>query len=331
MRPSSNYFLESSLYDFRSQERYTPISVHFEYFSDVKVFVEETLKKGVKGLVAEFKGMKRSNDFTVMTAFVAEIPNGRNRYKDVGCLDNRRVVLNIGSTSYIHANYAPLPKTCPEFWYMVVQEKSSSVLMLCNFVEQNAKKCAEYYPTQEGQTLQFDDGVSVLCKGQDDVRSKSNARFPFPMETKVKIRVTHLEVSVSGQPMHECDHYQWVDWPDRGVPEADMAPIALLAKLKESTAPIIVHCSAGIGRTGCIVLIEHAMELLHNNEPLLEINGYLLELRKQRNNSIQTEQQYLYVHQVLLLYLKKAKYLDDVVDPYLESFTKDYEAATKGF
>ncbi|VDM72430.1 unnamed protein product [Strongylus vulgaris] len=55
------------------------------------------------------------------------------------------------------------------------------------------------------------------------------------METKVKIRVTRLEVNVSGQPTHECNHYQWVDWPDRGVPEADLAPIFLLAKLKENT------------------------------------------------------------------------------------------------
>ncbi|KAK6733481.1 hypothetical protein RB195_017310 [Necator americanus] len=305
--------------------------------AQVKVFVEATLRKGVNGLVAEFKSMKRTNDFTVMTEFVAQTANGRNRYKDVGCLDNRRVVLNIGNVSYIHANYvstpnnskrfictqAPLPKTCPEFWCMVVQEKSSSILMLCNFIEQNAKKCAEYFPMQEGQNLQFGDNVTVTCKKQEP--------FSFPFETKVKVRVTSLEVNVSGQPTHMCNHYQWIDWPDRGVPEADLAPIAILAKLKESTEPIIVHCSAGIGRTGCMVLIQHAMELLHKNEPLLEINGYLLELRKQRNNSIQTEQQYLYVHQVILLYLKRAKFLDEVVYPYLDAFTKDYAVATKGF
>ncbi|KAE9411987.1 hypothetical protein Angca_003833, partial [Angiostrongylus cantonensis] len=70
--------------------------------------------------------------------------------QDVGCLDNDRVVIKIGPVSYIHANYvstpvspkrfictqAPLPKTCPDFWYMVVQEKSLAILMLCNFVEQ---------------------------------------------------------------------------------------------------------------------------------------------------------------------------------------------------
>ncbi|KHJ97364.1 Protein-tyrosine phosphatase [Oesophagostomum dentatum] len=303
----------------------------------VKVFVEETLKKGVRGLVAEFKAMKRVNDFTKMTAFVEQATQGRNRYKDVGCLDNDRVILKIGPVSYIHANYvstpmspkrfictqAPLPKTCPDFWYMVIQENSEAILMLCNFIEQKAKKCAEYFPQQEGEPLIFDGGVSVQMKRQ--------YLFPFPFETKVKVMVRHLEVSVPGHPVHPCTHYHWMDWPDRGVPEADLAPISLLAKLKDCTTPIIVHCSAGIGRTGSIVLIEHAMELLHQPAPLLDICTYLIELRKQRNNSIQTEHQYLYIHQVLFIYLRRTKYLDDSVIPYLDAFTKEYIAATRGF
>ncbi|VDM67513.1 unnamed protein product [Strongylus vulgaris] len=81
----------------------------------VKVFVEETLKKGVRGLVAEFKSMKRVNDFTKMTEFLAQTPQGRNRYKDVGCLDNDRVVLRIGPVSYIHANYVSTPMSSKRF------------------------------------------------------------------------------------------------------------------------------------------------------------------------------------------------------------------------
>ncbi|VDM72012.1 unnamed protein product, partial [Strongylus vulgaris] len=241
--------------------------------AQVKVFVEETFRKGVRGLIAEFKSMKRMNDFSKMTEFLAQNPQGRNRYKvvvtdemtlrakpllmttDVGCLDKDRVIIRIGPVSYIHANYvssptnpkrfictqAPLPKTCPDFWYMVVQEKSVAILMLCNFVEQNAKKCAEYFPVEEDRPLNFE-GVIVSLKKQEP--------FPFPFETRIRILVRTLEVSVPGQPLHTCMHYHWQDWPDRGVPDADLAPIVLLAKLKENTAPIIVHCSAGIGRTG---------------------------------------------------------------------------------
>ncbi|VDM55848.1 unnamed protein product [Angiostrongylus costaricensis] len=142
---------------------------------------------------------------------------------------------------------------------------------------------------------------------------------------------TKLEVSIKGQPTHICNHYHWVDWPDRGVPDADLFPVHLLDKLRSCTGPIIVHCSAGIGRTGSIVLIEHALELLNSGKPLLEISNYLVELRKQRNNSVQTEHQYLYVHQVLLLYLKKSKYINDDLNPLLEKFTEEYNAATRGF
>ncbi|RCN27870.1 Protein-tyrosine phosphatase, partial [Ancylostoma caninum] len=156
-------------------------------------------------------------------------------------------------------------------------------------------------------------------------------QFQFPIETRIHIQVSFLEVKIPGESPHYCIHYHWQDWPDRGVPEADLAPVYLLAKVQNTTAPIIVHCSAGIGRTGSIVLIQHSIELLQSQSQLEEISGYLLALRKQRNNSIQTQHQYLYVHQILLLYLKKMRYLDDSVNPYLEQFTADYVEATRGF
>ncbi|VDM65621.1 unnamed protein product, partial [Strongylus vulgaris] len=226
--------------------------------AQVKVFVEHTLRNGVSGLISEFRMMKRGNDFSLMKEFVAQIPQGRNRYKDVGCLDFQRVVLHLGPVSYIHANYistpvapkrfictqAPLPNTCADFWYMVVQEKSIAIIMLCNFVEQGSKKCAEYVPlTFDIKTLKFS-GVTVTLKKQEE--------FQFPMETNVRIRVSFLEVKVPGESPHYCIHYHWQNWPDRGVPEADLAPVCLLAKVQCTTAPIIVHCSAGIGRTGSI-------------------------------------------------------------------------------
>ncbi|ETN79695.1 hypothetical protein NECAME_09655 [Necator americanus] len=71
-----------------------------------------------------------------------------------------------------------------------------------------------------------------------------------------------IRVKAPGESPHYCIHYHWQDWPDRGVPEADLAPVYLLAKVQNTTAPIIVHCSAGIGRTGSIVLIQNSLELL---------------------------------------------------------------------
>ncbi|PIO64314.1 Protein-tyrosine phosphatase, partial [Teladorsagia circumcincta] len=171
---------------------------------------------------------------------------------DVGCLDNNRVVLTLGSCSYIHANYvstpdnpkkfictqAPLPATCEEFWCMVVQEEAEVILMLCNFIEQQSKKCAEYYPRKNDDQLVFNE-IKVQFKKQED--------FAFPFETKIKLEVTHLEVSVPGCAPHSCVHYHWVDWPDRGVPPADAAPLFLLhsfAHIKLTTDASTAHCGS---------------------------------------------------------------------------------------
>ncbi|KAJ1346879.1 hypothetical protein KIN20_001802 [Parelaphostrongylus tenuis] len=97
-----------------------------------------------------------------MTEFVAQNAQGRNRYK------------------------APLPKTCPDFWYMVVQEKSCAILMLCNFMEQNAKKCAEYFPAEEGGTLNFEGDVTVTAKGKELVHIL-NLKF-FTVEIYLSFR-----------------------------------------------------------------------------------------------------------------------------------------------
>ncbi|RCN41462.1 Protein-tyrosine phosphatase [Ancylostoma caninum] len=264
----------------------------------VKGFVEHVICKGPRGLIEEFRKMKRTNDLTKMTEFVAQIHTGKNRYKDVGCLDNNRVILTIGPCSYIHANYvstpdnpkkfictqAPLPGTCAEFWCMVVQESAEVIVMLCNFIEQKSKKCAVYFPTQRNAPMMFND-VEVCFKSQE--------QYTFPFETKSKLEITFLEVKIPGFSPHTCSHYHWKDWPDRGVPPADLAPLHLLDSFKNTKTPIIIHCSAGIGRTGSMVLLEHAIEVLQKGGTLEEMSVYLLELRKQRNNSIQVGFRYV--------------------------------------
>ncbi|KIH58050.1 Protein-tyrosine phosphatase [Ancylostoma duodenale] len=135
----------------------------------IRPFVENALKKGPLGLAADFRQMKQRDDPSPMSEFIAQEPNGKNRYKDIGCLDNNRVVLSIGPCSYIHANYVstpnnpkrfictqlsscklippdqyasqgPLPTTCSEFWHMIVQHEVEVIIMLCNFVEQTEQQ-----------------------------------------------------------------------------------------------------------------------------------------------------------------------------------------------
>ncbi|KAK5986348.1 hypothetical protein GCK32_008284 [Trichostrongylus colubriformis] len=273
----------------------------------IKGFVENALTKGPKGLVAEFRKIPKHDDLTKMTEFVQQLANKNNRYRDVGCFDDNRVILTLGTSTYIHANYVatpshprkfvctqgPLPHTCAHFWCMVVQEEADVILMLCNFTEME--------------------------------------QFNFPFETSTIVEVTNLDVYVPGCPLHSCIHYHWIDWPDRGVPQADLAPLYLLHEIVHTKTPIIIHCSAGIGRTGSMVLLQYAVEVLERGDVLRTMDSYLEEVRTQRSSSVQNEQQYLYVHQVLLNFLQKTGSLPQSLDPALESFKRIYHKITKGF
>ncbi|KAJ1349669.1 hypothetical protein KIN20_005271 [Parelaphostrongylus tenuis] len=104
--------------------------------------------------------------------------------QDVGCLDKDRVVIRIGPVSYIHADYvpspthskrfictqAPLAKTCPDSGvWLVVQGKFVAIIMLCNFVQQNANKCVEYFPVEENKPCSFE-GMTVVMKKREQVK-----------------------------------------------------------------------------------------------------------------------------------------------------------------
>ncbi|KAF1762391.1 hypothetical protein GCK72_010653 [Caenorhabditis remanei] len=300
-------------------------------------FVKNTLEKGPPGLRNEFGSMKRFNDFEKMKAFKGAQEMGKNRYKDVGCLDNNRVKLNNPpwTHDYVHANYvatpsnpkrfictqAPLEKTCADFWYMCLQEKVETIFMLCNLTEKGAKKCFEYYPSKDKESVEFEEkGVKVTVK----LESPKQEQLKFDKNSDAKVMETVFIVEGPGGATQKTTHYHWIDWPDRGVPTADMAIIELLAKTRASKAPIVVHCSAGIGRTGSVVMIEYIMDQLLSGQQIEESDKILQKIRDQRNNSIQTEQQYLFVHQVMMNYFMEKKLFDSAVKMAHLAFTEQY-------
>ncbi|KIH51468.1 Protein-tyrosine phosphatase [Ancylostoma duodenale] len=170
------------------------------------------LDMGVEALRAEYRSLARYTmpDVTY-EAFKLNHEAGRNRYQDVPCQDQHRVVITWPGApcDYIHANYVgtpisdkrfictqvgPLDGTIPEFWMMVLQEQSETIIMLCNCIETGKFKCAEYWPSQ--------------------------MRPMSPDEPSVVVSILFIKFTKPDgtTEQREVRHYQWQDWPDRGVP-----------------------------------------------------------------------------------------------------------------
>lgn len=306
----------------------------------VEQWVQRALDTGVEKLREEFRFLaKYEKPGMTQATFNAnhspDINVSKNRYQDVPCQDQCAVKLESPPSpcAYIHANYVgcpmvpekrficcqgPLEHTIEEFWWMIIQNKVEQVVMLCKTVETGKLKCAQYWPGEKGEKKEFKSGVVV-----------ENISGSKPMERDAEIQITTLNVNFGGQTM-TVRHLHWTDWPDRGVPPCKLTSLELLSAVRGSKVPIVVHCSAGIGRTGTIVAIEYILEKIAENKPLPPMPDLVKQIRDQRAYSIQNDIQYLYIHRVMLHYFLdkyKEKYAalltpDNVVK--YEKFIKDY-------
>jgi protein tyrosine phosphatase len=306
--------------------------------AEVEKWARRALDKGIVGLREEFAELKRYVPPEMkIDQFTAHWDAGRNRYKDVPCQDKGRVVLKWPGQQhdYVHANFVstpisdkrfictqgPLDCTVNDFWHMIVQEETDSIIMLCNCKEKGMDKCAQYWPLEEKETGVYGDieVTNVLV------------RALTPDETSVRMSVFSVKWSENGgKKEREVRHYQWIDWPDRGVPPCRLTAMVLLAYVRGTRKPIVVHCSAGIGRTGTIVAIEFILERLQSGLPCEAMDEILKELRNQRPYSIQTDLQYLFVHRVMLFYFfekYKVGNTEETQGKY-KKFVEEYDKAT---
>uniref|UniRef100_A0A3B3Q897 protein-tyrosine-phosphatase n=1 Tax=Paramormyrops kingsleyae TaxID=1676925 RepID=A0A3B3Q897_9TELE len=171
---------------------------------------------------------------------------------------------------------------------MVWEQQSSIIVMVTRCEEGNRNKCAQYWPSQERDTEIFEEFI-VKINGEDH----------FPDYIIRRLCVTNREKSTE----RDVTHIQFTSWPDHGVPGEPH----LLLKLRRCvnsfknlfSGPIIVHCSAGVGRTGTYIGIDAMMEGLEA-EGRMDIYGYVAQLRRQRCLMVQVEAQYILIHQALI-------------------------------
>ncbi|XP_074501053.1 tyrosine-protein phosphatase non-receptor type 18 [Sebastes fasciatus] len=226
----------------------------------------------------------------------------KNRYKDILPYDQTRVVLSLltsdSDSDYINANFikgasacssyiasqAPLSSTLTDFWRMIWQHDIKVIVMACREIEMGKKKC-ECYWSPVHQSAAF--GPFTVC-------NQGEAR---PNEDIVvrDLTVTYQQVSRS------VTQYQFLSWPDHDVPYEAAGVLDLLERTRTSqgthTSPLLVHCSAGCGRTGVICALEYIHDLLGTKQITADfsIMKVILELRRQRPSSVQTKEQYQFI------------------------------------
>lgn len=227
----------------------------------------------------------------------------KNRYADILPFDGNRVKLRHtpdyinGSSIKCHgtswiASQGPLQSTCLDFWQMVL-ENSSLIIMLCNVQEANVDKCAQYWPSAAGTSMEFDDPAndrhcSVQCTSQM-VDEGAQATI-----SNIEIKASIGRIKYSKQVVHI--HYQ--TWPDHGSSDVKtlVKLVELVAALKckqqNSDERPVVHCSAGCGRTGTFIALSALAR-----DPSLEIDRLVDDLRKQRIASVQSLSQFRLLHQ----------------------------------
>ncbi|CAD44107.1 Tyrosine-protein phosphatase 1 [Caenorhabditis elegans] len=243
----------------------------------------------------------------------------KNRYRDVCPYDDTRVTLQASpSGDYINANYVnmeipssgivnryiacqgPLAHTSSDFWVMVWEQHCTTIVMLTTITERGRVKCHQYWPrvfeTQEYGRLMIkcikDKQTTNCCYREFSIRDRNSSE---------ERRVTQM---------------QYIAWPDHGVPDDPKHFIQFVDEVRKarqgSVDPIVVHCSAGIGRTGVLILMETAACLVESNEPVYPLD-IVRTMRDQRAMLIQTPGQYTFVCESIL-----RAYHDGTIKPLAE-------------
>ncbi|XP_014217078.1 tyrosine-protein phosphatase non-receptor type 4 [Copidosoma floridanum] len=283
--------------------RYVPDSPHVAIGSDALTQSMLLLADGLASgaLITQYEQLYRKNpDLFSMESKKPENQN-KNRYKDISPYDVTRVVLmGSGSSDYINANYVnmeipgsgiinhyiatqgPLSTTVSDFWQMVLEAGSTLVVMLTTLVERGRPKCHQYWPSLK-ETLALRN-LSLTCTSET-------------VEETFVFREFVLTDTNTGEE-RDITHMQYCAWPDHGVPNDWRQFTTFTERVRAARAgivePAVVHCSAGIGRTGVLVLMETALCLIEANQPVYPLD-IVRSMRDQRAMMIQNASQYKFV------------------------------------
>jgi protein tyrosine phosphatase len=253
------------------------------------------------GFSDEFKRIYRNEIRLPANAFKAN--KKVNRYKNIPTYDHSRVVLPTVSgfrsdyitSAYIDGYYrpkkyiaaqGPLTSTCTDFWRMIWAEDVPTIVMLTHLREGVKIKCHQYWPDSDANKSTFGPFVVTIRK--------------IDVYADYIVRTLNVILEEKKRTVYQ---YHFTAWPDHDVPKFATALLGFIGRVNRDHArdrgPIVVHCSAGAGRTGTYIVIDTMMDRAEDSQPI-DIYSCVTYLRTRRAQMVQTEAQYMFIHDAVL-------------------------------
>ncbi|XP_052021224.1 phosphatidylinositol phosphatase PTPRQ [Apodemus sylvaticus] len=282
------------------------------YRKSIKPICKKSFLQHVEELCTN-NNLKFQEEFSELPKFLqdlsstdADLPwnRAKNRFPNIKPYNNNRVKLipdvSIPGSDYINASYVsgylcpnefiatqgPLPGTVGDFWRMVWETRAKTLVMLTQCFEKGRIRCHQYWPEDNKPVTVF--GDIVITKLMED--------------TQINWTIRDLKIERHGDCMtvRQCN---FTGWPEHGVPE-NTTPLIHFVKLVRTsrahdTTPMVVHCSAGVGRTGVFIALDHLTQHI-NDHDFVDIYGLVAELRGERMCMVQNLAQYIFLHQCIL-------------------------------
>uniref|UniRef100_A0A3Q1F7L9 Phosphatidylinositol phosphatase PTPRQ-like n=1 Tax=Acanthochromis polyacanthus TaxID=80966 RepID=A0A3Q1F7L9_9TELE len=233
----------------------------------------------------------------------ADLPwnKSKNRFPNIKPYNNNRVKLlsepGTAGSDYINASFVsgylcpnefiatqgPLPGTVADFWRMIWETGTRTIAMLTHCYEKGRVRCHQYWPDDDNKLMTVFSDI-LISKVSEEVLPDWTVRT--------------LKVEKHGQYIL-VRHFNYTSWPEHGVPDSCSTLIkfvkAVRAHRHENTT-IVVHCSAGVGRTGVFIALDHLIQHVRDHE-FVDIYGLVAELRRERMCMVQNLAQYIFLHQ----------------------------------
>ncbi|XP_059382123.1 receptor-type tyrosine-protein phosphatase alpha-like [Carassius carassius] len=232
----------------------------------------------------------------------------KNRYVNILPYDHSRVHLTslegVPDSDYINASYingyqeknkfiaaqGPKEETVNDFWRMIWEQNTATIVMVTNLKERKECKCAQYWPDQG-------------CWTYGNIRVSVEDMMVLVDYTIRKFCIQQVGDLSGKKPQRLVTQFHFTSWPDFGVPFTPIGMLKFLKKVKncnpQYAGPIVVHCSAGVGRTGTFIVIDAMLDMM-GAERKVDVFGFVTRIRAQRCQMVQTDMQYVFIFQALL-------------------------------